>query len=477
MRKYEYKHLHLHTPPGAFANLGVLQGWEFMPRPRPRIVGGVEATPYEYPHVVSLRKTSDGGQSYEHVCAGSLIHQRWVLTAAHCLTTPAAVMYQVGLYRHDNSDDDEHTCSEELGVEEIHRHAGFNSTSLAHDIALLKLKADAACSVSTHSSHTPSMVVRLDGSEGAPTLVAADGSLAGAVLSGWGTVYDQNPTDDAGESVTVPEGTWLCTDGSGAEYASDTNAVGDGTAVSCVTMAGWGTLAGNAALPGSLRKITAVPVLSRSTCSTLLAHDPTYDNTWQLCAGFVEGGKDACQGDSGGPLFVPGSPQATQLGLISYGEGCAVAGSIGVYVRVSAYLDWICSQAPELAPPPPPAAPPHIPRPATPPLWPSPPSPPAAPPDSPHAAAAGGSGSSGPSSGAIAGIVSGSLAAFVALCLCVACIATLWRSERRFSRATTRRLEPGQSSARWAEPRSNPKMVSIDPRSRYVAPSSVAGGS
>jgi secreted trypsin-like serine protease len=49
------------------------------------------------------------------------------------------------------------------------------------------------------------------------------------------------------------------------------------------------------------------------------------------------GGKDSCQGDSGGPIFVGN----TQVGIVSFGDGCARPEKPGVYARVSASYDWI----------------------------------------------------------------------------------------------------------------------------------------
>jgi Trypsin len=43
-----------------------------------RIVGGVETVPHSWPWIVSLQ--TDRG----HRCGGSLINERWVLSAAHC---------------------------------------------------------------------------------------------------------------------------------------------------------------------------------------------------------------------------------------------------------------------------------------------------------------------------------------------------------------------------------------------------------
>ena len=60
----------------------------------------------------------------------------------------------------------------------------------------------------------------------------------------------------------------------------------------------------------------------------------------QLCAG--AGYSDSCQGDSGGPLVQRGiGAEPVQVGVVSWGLGCGRADSPGVYMRVSAYADWI----------------------------------------------------------------------------------------------------------------------------------------
>lgn len=79
-------------------------------------------------------------------------------------------------------------------------------------------------------------------------------------------------------------------------------------------------------------------ILPDSACSV---YGSKYDNTTMICAGDLKGGKDSCQGDSGGPLVVWDGREYVQVGVVSYGAGCARKGIPGVYTRVSNELKFI----------------------------------------------------------------------------------------------------------------------------------------
>ncbi len=83
-----------------------------------------------------------------------------------------------------------------------------------------------------------------------------------------------------------------------------------------------------------------LPVVEQKTCARRYAHDKIGDG--QICAGYEQGWQDSCQGDSGGPLVAfdkAGCPY--QVGVVSWGIGCAEPRNYGVYTRVSALSKWI----------------------------------------------------------------------------------------------------------------------------------------
>jgi len=61
----------------------------------------------------------------------------------------------------------------------------------------------------------------------------------------------------------------------------------------------------------------------------------------QICAGLPQGGKDSCLGDSGGPLMTQQNGEYRQVGVVSFGRGCAEENFYGVYTRLEYYKEWI----------------------------------------------------------------------------------------------------------------------------------------
>uniref|UniRef100_A0A3Q3WMV0 Peptidase S1 domain-containing protein n=1 Tax=Mola mola TaxID=94237 RepID=A0A3Q3WMV0_MOLML len=101
---------------------------------------------------------------------------------------------------------------------------------------------------------------------------------------------------------------------------------------------GWGVTE-NVYNPDILQEVE-VPVVGNNECECAYPSGIT-DN--MICAGLRQGGKDSCQGDSGGPMVTEDMNSSVWLliGVVSFGEGCALPMFPGVYTRVTRYQEWI----------------------------------------------------------------------------------------------------------------------------------------
>ncbi|MFN5368767.1 MAG: trypsin-like serine protease [Roseiflexaceae bacterium] len=119
----------------------------------------------------------------------------------------------------------------------------------------------------------------------------------------------------------------IATSSDTALYANGVNAI----------VSGWGTTSSGGAVSSVLRKAT-VPVVDNVTCNANYGGGIT---ARMMCAGYPQGGVDSCQGDSGGPLFVNTANAPKLIGVVSWGDGCALAGKPGVYSHVANAYSWI----------------------------------------------------------------------------------------------------------------------------------------
>lgn len=236
-----------------------------------RIIGGsIVTNPDRYGYFVQLGE-----------CAGSLIHEDIVLTAAHCASSlpPGAF---VGSHKRDDG--------LYYIIDEMVPHPNYSVLTLSHDFMILKLQEDTSSPSSFQAATTPISTVEINRDVSVP----ATGDALAVVGMGVLAEGDSSPSDDDLREVTV------------GKFSDD-------------------------------------------QCNDMLARE-RFESNVMLCAGVLEGDKDSCQGDSGGPIM---DSNGVQVGVVSWGSGCAQAGNAGVYSRVSYVADWIDTLVCELSSNPP----------------------------------------------------------------------------------------------------------------------------
>lgn len=104
------------------------------------------------------------------------------------------------------------------------------------------------------------------------------------------------------------------------------------------TICGFGSNAFHKKARSHLYK-TDIAIIDVDICNSSFGNMIT-DN--MICAGgMIANKRDACSGDSGGPLQMDVDGHITLIGVVSFGNDCAMKGFPGIYTKLDNYYDWI----------------------------------------------------------------------------------------------------------------------------------------
>lgn len=108
-----------------------------------------------------------------------------------------------------------------------------------------------------------------------------------------------------------------------------------------ISVPGWGRSQHSQFSP--ILKYSVFKIQSDNKCDQATTY--FFNSSVTFCSGDGRGLTDTCKGDSGGTfvrkVLRNGVYRWVAVGLVSWGEGCALRGKYGYNTRVEAFIDWI----------------------------------------------------------------------------------------------------------------------------------------
>lgn len=151
-----------------------------------RIVGGRDASVEEYPWQITLRRKPSEVDSFRHSCGGSVLNERIVLTAAHCVVDRIEKQYVVVAGTSHRTGNDGVLTR----VAKFVWHERYNGSIYDNDVALILLESPLP--LNKHSI--------------TPVSLATTAPNAGDVvtITGWGALKEGSASPEVLQSVDIP---------------------------------------------------------------------------------------------------------------------------------------------------------------------------------------------------------------------------------------------------------------------------------
>lgn len=135
-----------------------------------RIYDGLTAVPGQFPHQVLLFITCPKGR---YMCGGTLLNNRWVLTAAHCARGASNIQVHVGATLYDDVNEKDRQIHST--VLRIIVHSAYLSDVAANDLALVELTHPVQFGPTVHPAVLPDLDLVVQRNEE-------------VLVSGWGKI-------------------------------------------------------------------------------------------------------------------------------------------------------------------------------------------------------------------------------------------------------------------------------------------------